>query len=136
MRTLLTLMGAGDGSPAPGAAHADGGHALKKFACPWCCLLRQTGRWDRPPYAKFSEAKKHIYELHYEKVSELELYDDNIHFLCFKANRITLKEWWAEAQLFSNGRWAEAQLFPNSPEEGAGVSDSGSGWRPLQFQFP
>ena len=90
MRTLLTLMGAEDGSPAPGAAHADGGHALKKFACPWCCYMLQTGKVDRPPYAKFSEAKKHIYELHYEKVSELELYDDKIHFLCSKAHRIML----------------------------------------------
>ena len=75
---------------------------MKKFACPWCCHGLQTGRWDRPPYAKFSEAKKHIYDLHHAKVSELELYDDKIHSLCSKANlRIcygpTLKDWWLEA---------------------------------------
>ena len=90
MRTLLTLMEAEDGANASGAAHADEVHALKKFGCPWCCIWQQTGRWDRPPYAKFSEAKKHIYELHYEKVIELELYDNKIHFLCFKAHHITL----------------------------------------------
>ena len=66
--------------------------APKKFGCPFCCHS----------YAKFSAAKKHIYEVHYEKVSELELYDDKIHSLCSKANlRIcygpTLKDWWPEA---------------------------------------
>ena len=103
MRTLLTLMEAEIGASASGVAHDDEVHALKKFGCPWCSIWQQTGRWDRPPYAKFSEAKKHIYELHYEKVIELELYDNNIHFLCFKAHHITLTEWWAHAQLFSNG---------------------------------